>query len=368
MRPWEFVSSPEELADAIDRLAGSHFLALDTEFIRERTYQSRLCLVQVADSESIFLFDALALPGLSPLVELLTRPTVTTVVHSARQDLEILFQDFARLPATLFDTQVAAVLLGHGEQVAYSALVKEYCQVELDKSATRTDWSKRPLDTRQLDYAADDVRYLTHLYLELERQLVARQRAHWLEEDCKRLCDPGLYTVDPAQAYQRIKGAARLNPQQRQVLAALAGWRETEAMQRNRPRQWIVKDSTLLQLATRQPATRIQLSQLDEMPESVVQRYGTVLTSTVRDARDSGQRPGSHYTVPGPPTPAQRAQFSRLRDLLNQRAAELDIAAGFLAPRRELEQLIRGERDLPMLGGWRREVIGLPLLRELEQP
>jgi len=352
---------------ALARLDGSHFLALDTEFIRERTYQSRLCLVQVADAESIFLFDVLALPGLAPLAEMFTRPSVTTVVHSARQDLEILYQDYGVLPSQLFDTQVAAVLLGHGEQVAYGALVKEYFQVELDKSATRTDWSRRPLEPRQLDYAADDVRYLTHLYLELEKALAACDRLHWLQEDCLRLCHPDLYTVDPVLAYQRVKGAARLDPRQRQVLVALAAWRESEAIRRDRPRQWIVKDSALVQMATRAPATRIQLAQLDEIPDSVAQRYAGPLLEIIRESMESKPENLEPFPANGPPTAAQRDMLKRLRKLVEQRAEELGIAAGFLAPRRDLEQLIRGERELSMLGGWRREVIGLPLLKEVAQ-
>jgi len=367
MRPWEIVRSPEELDSALERLDGSHFLALDTEFIRERTYQSRLCLVQVADAESIFLFDALALEDLAPLAEMFTRPTVTTVVHSARQDLEILYQDYGVLPAQLFDTQVAAVLLGHGEQVAYGALVKEYFQLELDKSATRTDWSRRPLAPAQLDYAADDVRYLTHLYLQLEKALVACDRMHWLREDCLRLCDPDLYTVDPAQAHQRVKGSARLDDRQRHVLAALSAWRESEAMRRDRPRQWIVKDAALVQMAVRAPSNRIQLAQLDEVPDSVAQRYAGVLVEIIRTAMEADTDALESSAALAPATAEQRDALKRLRKLVTRRAEELGIAAGCLAPRRELEQLIRGERAIPVLSGWRRDVIGLPLLTEMER-
>ncbi|MCW8844241.1 MAG: ribonuclease D [Gammaproteobacteria bacterium] len=364
-RPWEIIKTPAELDDALDRLEGSHFLALDTEFIRERTYQSHLCLVQLADENSIFLLDALALPSLDPLARHLANPAVTTVVHSARQDLEILFQVSAQLPAKLFDTQVAAVLLGHGDQVAYSALVRDYCEVELDKSSTRTDWSKRPLDMRQLDYAADDVRYLTHLFLALEKALVACERIAWMEEDCRALCEPGLYAADPWQAHLRIKGGRNLTGDSRRVLRWIAAWREEQAIRRDLPRQWILKDAGLLQIANHQAHNRIQLAQLSEVPETFIDRFGSEIVEAVGKAREAPPDAQDEASPSGPPTAQEKAMLNRLRKILNERAEAVGIASGFLAPRRDLEQLARGQLQVPATRGWRREIIGIPLLEAL---
>ncbi len=366
-RPWEIIRSPGELDLALNKLEGSHFLALDTEFIRERTYQSRLCLVQIADVENIFLLDALALPSLEPLGRLLANPEVTTVVHSARQDLEILYQIWGELPANLFDSQVAAVLLGHGEQIGYSALVKEYCGVELDKSATRTDWSKRPLSTRQLDYAADDVRYLTHLYLALQKELVECQRIDWLEADCRQLCEPALYAADPWQAHLRVKGARSLDGDARRVLRWIAAWREEQAINRNLPRQWIIKDAALMQIASQQAHTRIQLAQLDEVPETFINRFGAEIVETVSKAREAPPESQDDLSAAGPLTGKEKETLNRLKKALTRQAEAMGIAPGFLAPRRELEQLVRGDRDVPATRGWRREVIGSLLLAELEK-
>jgi ribonuclease D len=367
IRPWEIVTAPEELGLALNRLEGSHFLALDTEFIRERTYQSHLCLVQLADENNIFLLDALALNSLEPLAAHLANPTVTTVVHSARQDLEILFQVCGRLPARVFDTQVAAVLLGHGEQVAYSSLVKEYCGVDLDKSATRTDWSKRPLDTRQLDYAADDVRYLTRMFPPLEKDLAECGRLAWMEEDCRQLCEPGLYSVDPWEAHLRIKGGRNLESSGRRVLRWIAAWREEQAIRRNLPRQWIIKDAGLLQIAGRQAHNRIQLAQLSEVPETFISRFGGEILEAVRGARDAPPDSRDESSLFAPPTAEEKAMLRRLKKVLNEHAEALGIAPGFLAPRRDLEQLARGQLDVPATRGWRRDIIGAALLEELER-
>lgn len=364
--PWEYVSTPGELQLAVERLEGSHFLALDTEFVREKTYQARLCLLQVADADNIFLVDVLALSSLAPLLELLARPGVTTVIHSARQDLEILYQIQGQLPARLFDTQVAAVLLGHGEQVAYAALVSEYCQRDLDKGATRTDWSKRPLDPHQLDYAADDVRYLARVYLQLEKALVDCQRIQWLEEDCMKLLDPALYHVDPGLAHLRIKGGRGLTGKSRRILRRLADWREREAIRRDLPRQWIIKDPGLLQIASLQPNNRIQLAALDEVPEAVIRRYAGAIVETVREAGAAPAESQDDVDPAAPPTPQEKARIKRLKHLLGERAEALGIAPGFLAPRRDLEQLARGQRQVGAMRGWRQEVIGDRLLDELE--
>ena len=365
-RPWEIIRTPGELDLALHRLEGSHFLALDTEFIRERTYQSRLCLVQLADENSIFLLDALALPSLDPLARHLANPAVTTVVHSARQDLEILLQVTGQLPARVFDTQVAAVLLGHGDQVAYSALVRDYCEVELDKTATRTDWSKRPLDMRQLDYAADDVRYLTHLFLTLEKALVACKRIAWMEEDCRLLCEPVLYAVDPWQAHLRIKGGRSLAGDSRRVLRWIAAWREEQAIQRDLPRQWILKDAGLLQIANRQAHNRIQLAQLSEVPETFINRFGSEINEAVHKALEAPREAQDETSPSGPPTAKEKAMLARLRKLLNERAEAVGIASGFLAPRRDLEQLVQGQVQIAATRGWRREIIGDLLLEALE--
>jgi ribonuclease D len=352
------VQSDADLRAFCAALAGSSFLALDTEFVRVRTYYPELCLMQVAAAGRIACIDPLAGIALDPLLELLHDCTITKVMHAARQDLELFFLLDGRLPGPLFDTQIAAALLGFDDQVGYGKLVESLFGITLAKAHTRTDWAVRPLSREQLAYAAEDVQYLVTLYELLRARLEQRGRLGWLEEDAAALLDPELYRIVPEDMWQRVKGFAGLrSPAQRVALEQLAAWREREAMARNRPRQWILRDALLLALARALPSTRNRLAQIPELPRAVVDRYSQTLLDLIAAAREAG----SDATRPViEPTDAE--QLNRLAAVVRTRAAEHELSPSLLAPRRELSELLRGGRDLALLRGWRLELVGRELL------
>ncbi len=356
-----YIDNPAELQTLCQRLRGSSWLALDTEFLREKSYFPRLCLLQVASEDLVACIDPLQLPDLESLLELIYDPAITKVLHSARQDMEIFYHLRGALPGPLFDTQIAAALLGYGDQVGYGALVREMLGVELAKSHTRADWSLRPLEPEQLRYAVDDVRYLRDIYREQLRMLEEAGRTGWLTEDFARLEDPATYRNRPEDAWSRIRGRQQLRGAQLAVLQALAAWREEQAVERDRPRKWLLRDDVLLELARRQPKDHQALNRIRGLEEGARRRWGSELIALIREARE---RPREQW-----PQEEKRPQLSleqeglvdALMALLRLVASENRISPASLASRRELERIVCGERDSPVLQGWRRELCGVRL-------
>ena len=235
-----YIDSHAALEALCTRLSGTEWLALDTEFIRERTYYPRLCLLQVSNGDVAACIDPLAIDDLGPLLDILFDSRTLKILHAARQDLEIFLHDYQRLPMPVFDTQPAAALLGHGDQIGYANLVKQLLQVDLPKDQSCTDWSQRPLDEQQRRYALDDVIYLGQLYLHLRGNLFDRERLQWLAADFAPLADPATYYPDPNDMWQRTKGRQQLRGRQLAVLQRRAAWRETEARARDLPRMWVL--------------------------------------------------------------------------------------------------------------------------------
>jgi len=375
------VTDPAQLTDATASFAGLPAIALDTEFMRERTYYARLCLLQLAGRGRIALVDPLAITDLSPVAALLGDTAQVKILHAARQDLEVLYPLLGGVAAPVFDTQIAAALLGHPAQMGYGELVAKITGIVLTKGHARTDWARRPLSPEQLHYAADDVRHLETLRDELGTRLDALGRLPWLQEDCRALQDPALYVTEPERAWQRFKGADRLVPQERAALRALAAWREARAMRRNLPRGWILTDETLRDAARLRPATlaalaalpgaaRLRpatlaaLAALPGIAAGTVERSGRELLDVIAAARpEEGEAPAA--PAEERLTPEENALLRRLQDRLRGIGAELGIQPEVLATRRELTALLRGERTLPVLAGWRREVAGLPLVAAL---
>ncbi|MEJ2116166.1 MAG: ribonuclease D, partial [Gammaproteobacteria bacterium] len=243
------LTTTQELVSFCKASQDAGWLALDTEFIREKTYYPNLCLVQIASAREIVCVDTIAINELSPLKELLYQPSITKIFHSASQDLEIFVNLYNAVPTPMFDTQIAASLLGYGEQVSYAHLVNEICGVELDKSLSRTNWENRPLSEKEIRYAVDDVKYLAKVYLHLKDKLSENERSHWAEFECNTLSALEKYKVDPEKIWKTVKGAGRLEPQQLNVLKQLAQWREYQAIAENKPRRWILSDKALRNLA-----------------------------------------------------------------------------------------------------------------------
>ncbi len=278
------VNTTEGLQQLCDAIRPSHWLALDTEFIREKTYYPRLCLLQVCNGDIAASVDPIALSDLSPLLDILYDPAILKVLHSAWQDLEIFQHRWNRLPVPLYDTQAAAHLAGIGDHVGYANLVRIMLDHELPKGQTRTDWSRRPLSELQLRYALDDVIYLGEIYLKLKEVLRDREDDEQLQQAFALLADPATYSTPPERAWQRIKARRYLGGVQLAVLQALADWRETEAMRADKPRGWILKDDVLVELSRRQPKTLNQLKRIRGLTAGVIERRGTHLLKLIGEA------------------------------------------------------------------------------------
>jgi ribonuclease D len=364
MSRFVLIETDSALHDFLHQIDAATRIMLDTEFIREKTYYPKACLIQVAGDEQIACIDPLALQDLEPLWEFLADTKRTKVFHAGRQDMEIIYQASGRLPGPVFDTQVAAALCGYGDQVGYANLVREVLGVDLDKSMTRADWSARPLPQDALTYAADDVRYLAAVDTHLRERFEQLKRTHWLEPEMAALTDPVTYDANPAEAWRRIRGARRLKPAQVAVLQALAAWRETEAMQRNRPRKWILKDDALVFMAQRPPSSIAAISSVRGIEERDVERHGEAILKAIESANDAA--PPDNLPVDKERlTPAQEAQVDLLMAVLRHAAAEAELSPASIGTRKDLERLLRGEMKLDILSGWRRAAVGDQLLAVL---
>jgi len=337
-------------------------LALDTEFMREKTYRAELCLLQIADGDNAVCIDPLAIQDLSSLAPLLGASGGVKIMHAARQDLEVLFPAVGMVQP-VFDTQIAAALAGHPSQVGYAELVRRLLGVELAKAHTRADWSRRPLSTAEQEYALDDVRHLTALRVSLLDTLAAKGRVAWLEEELAALANPDALRVVPEEAWKKVKGLPTLDPGRQRLAQSLAAWRERRADERNRPRGWILDDALLREIAVRLPRSIEALTALPEMQESVVRKCGEELLALVREAGIGDPPPSLPRRER--PDPAQLALVKRLADVATEVAKGLEINAEVLATRRELEKLASGRQDVSLLRGWRKEIVGEKLLAAL---
>lgn len=338
-------------------LSESDLVGVDTEFMREKTYFSELCLVQVAAGEKILIVDPLEHPDLSAFWDLLLGKA--WVLHSGRQDIEVVFQSAGRMPGSVIDTQVAAGLLGFAPQMGYATLVRELFDVELDKTHTRADWSRRPLQDAYLHYAAEDVEYLLPAWSVLGERLDKKGRLAWAEEDSAVLLEPGLYDTSPDEAISRLKGAGNLRGRQRIAATHLAAWREREALRLNRPRQWIARDAALVELAVRLPSTLDELRRIDALPAGLIRRSGKDILAAVSRSADQD----TDYRPPPRPDENQKTLLKAMQLRVAECAADLGLAAETLASRRDLSSIIIGEnRESKILTGWRRQLIGEQLL------
>ena len=361
---FELINNNNALADCCASLSGQDWLAIDTEFMREKTYYPELCLIQIASPDQIFCIDTLAISETGSLQELLERRDIVKVFHAARQDIEVLHFLCGMPPAPVFDTQIAAALLGFDDQLGYAALVEAITGVVLPKAHQRTDWSKRPLPKEQLEYAADDVRYLRELYPQLIEQLEQKNRLAWAMEDNNRLTDVNLYDIKPEYAFLRVKQGRTLSSAQQHVLRELAAWRERVAQKRNRPRNWIARDGLLVYLAQTQPHTSQQLEQVRGLSDAMRQQEEDQLLAAIRAGQQQTDSP--LYERVGPLTQSETERRDRLLEKLKTKAKELDIRPPVLGARREVDAIVRGNDNSLLLQGWRRQVIGEELL-EMDQ-
>lgn len=363
MRPFELTSGAG-LAALNDVLSQQARIGLDTEFMRESTYFPQLCLVQIATADRIWCADPLEDGELDNFWRTLVKPE--WIVHSGRQDVEVLFLSAGRMPERLFDTQLAAALLGYAPQLGYGALVSELFGVELPKSHTRADWSRRPLRNEFLQYAAEDVEYLLEAHDRLAGRLAEKGRLHWAEQDSADLLDPSLYTADPAAAVQRLKGARYLSGRARRAAERLAAWREKEALRLDRPRQWILRDSVLLEIAITGPEGSAALARTTDLPAKTVRRAGDELLAILEAARAGSLDGADENLAPARLDDSDKKRLNPMQAIVAATAKDLGLVPEVLASRKELTAALHGERDLRVFRGWRRELAGEKLLDLLD--
>jgi len=357
----EYIDKPEQLNDLCNRIQQAPWIALDTEFLREKTYYPVFCLLQIATPEWVVCVDPIALPDLSELFLVINDPETVKVLHSCRQDLEIFYQLMGEVTFPVFDTQVAAPLLGFQENPGYAMLVSSFLNINLSKAHTRTDWSARPLSPEQIQYAADDVIYLCQIYQIMSQKLEDLGRLNWLDKDFELLKNKELYQISPENAWLKIKGRNRLTGKQLSIVQVLTEWRERTAQSENRPKNWLFRDDLLLELAKLQPVTIAELEKVRSVNERSVKRYGKTICHLIAEAKNSSPIPIVDKTKPTKKTANQEAVLDVLTAVVRMRADDNSLNPMILASRKELEKLLFGEADNPILSGWRYSMVGKEL-------
>ena len=360
------IADTGDLSAFCRRLCEAPFITVDTEFMRERTYWPRLCVVQLAGPDEARAIDALA-DGLSldPLFELMAEERVLKVFHAARQDLEIFFNLTGRLPKPVFDTQVAAMVCGFGDSVGYETLANKLAKARIDKSSRFTDWALRPLSERQIKYALSDVTHLRVVYEKLSRRLAANGRGGWLDEEMAILTAFGTYDIDPYETYRRIKGRGK-GGRFLAVLRELAAWREKEARSRDLPRNRVLRDEALVEIAHHAPKTPEELARTRGLGHKMVQGAGRV--ALLRAVKKGLDLPEAECPKPEPKRDLPRGLgpvIDLLKVLLKMKCEQFETAQKLVASAADIERIAaQGEdADVRALGGWRREVFGEDALK-----
>jgi len=362
-----FVTDVDELRTLVKKLRTAPAVGIDTEFMREKTYFARLCLIQLGTDDIAAIVDPLALTDLSPLCELLEDESVVKILHAGGQDLEILSRLCGGRIAPVFDTQVAATLAGLPQQVGYGALVQEILDVRLDKGDSYTDWARRPLSDTQVEYALNDVRYLPEIHRRLLSTLKSENRLSWLAADFAHMEDPDTYVVVPEEQWRRVKRISSLNRRQLGVAREVAAWRELEAMRRDVPKRWVLGDESVVEVARRAPVTPEELRSIRGVPDKV----GRQAVAGLLDAVKRG------VAVPEEDLPTLKKRRRPVGDidaavdlmiaLVRKRSRENGVAMPLLASRDDLERLAAGERDgHQLLEGWRMTMVGEELCALLD--
>jgi ribonuclease D len=357
------ITTTSELAAACKRMAEHPFVTIDTEFLRETTYYPLLCVAQIASPDEAVVVDALA-PGidLAPFYALMADEKVMKVFHAARQDIEIIWHGAKLIPHPIFDTQVAAMVLGHGDSISYDQLVQRITGDTLDKSHRFTDWTRRPLSDAQLTYAISDVTHLRQVYHSLVEDLGRRGRADWVEDEMEVLTSPETYRMDPQSAWQRLKTRVR-KPRELAVLIEIAAWREREAQTRDVPRARVLKDDVIADIAVHAPTTTDKLKNLRSLPKGFERsRWGEAIIAAVEKGleRDPKTLP---VQVRNQPAANSSAVVELLKVLLRMISERHHVAAKVIATVDDLERIAADDNaNVPALGGWRRELFGEPAL------
>jgi ribonuclease D len=355
----DLITTTKELAEACDRLARHPFVTVDTEFLRENTYYPLLCVAQMASTDEAIVIDTLAKDlDLTPFYQLMANERVLKVFHAARQDIEIVWHQAKLIPHPVFDTQVAAMVLGYGDSISYDQLVQRITGDTLDKSHRFTDWSRRPLSPAQVAYAISDVTHLRDVYLALSADLAKRGRTDWVDEEMEVLTSPNTYRADPEHAWERLKTRAR-KPKEIAVLMEVAAWREREAQTRDVPRGRVLKDDVLGEIATQAPTSVERLASLRSLPRGFERsKWGHEILQAI--ARGLARDPKTLPRFERARTSGNgAATVELLKVLLRMTSERHGVAAKVIATTDDLERIADSDSaDVPALHGWRRELFG----------
>ncbi len=353
------ITTTADLAAACERMSRHTFVTVDTEFLRETTYYPLLCVAQIATSDEAVVIDALAQDlDLAPFFELMANESVLKVFHAARQDIEIVWHQAKLVPRPIFDTQVAAMVLGYGDSISYDQLVQRITGDVIDKSNRFTDWSRRPLSAAQVSYAISDVTHLREVFLSLSADLQSRGRSEWVGEEMEVLTSPDTYRADPESAWERLKTRVR-KPRELSVLMEVASWREREAQSRDVPRGRVLKDEAIGDIAMHAPTTTERLASLRSLPRGFERsKWGAEIIEAVKRglARDPSELPRLDKPRQGI---NGSATVELLKVLLRMASEQHGVAAKVIATVEDLERIALDDRaDVPALHGWRREMFG----------
>ena len=359
-----YIESATELKAFCEELQKGSWIGVDTEFMRERTYYSEPCLVQLSGDAGIACVDVVELKDLTPLKEVLCQHGIVKLMHSCSQDLEIFDLLFKEIPPNIFDTQVAAAFTGKGDQLSYAALVEEICGVTLKKAHTRARWCNRPLSKDEIFYAEDDVRYLPALYEALTKKLAELGRQEWFDAEMKAISDSEVHAVNKDNAWLRMNSLQQMGGRPLAAAKALTGWRESLAQSRDKPRSWILADKVLVRIANTLPETIAELSSIEDISDGFVKHRGERILSIIKQSAEHNE--SGQATGPGRPDAREKALKKELAKILDAAAEKIELPASLLATRKDLTAMIHGERELAVFKGWRAELIGKDLLDFLQ--
>lgn len=361
------IDTDQQFVAFLERCKKSPYIAIDTEFLREKTYYPKLCLLQMGIENEIAIVDPFKIRNLAALADVLVDPSIVKIFHACSQDVEILYHETGIVPSPIFDTQIAAAVLGKTQQASYSSLVSQYCDVNLPKKDSFTDWSQRPLSDSQIHYAADDVKYLPQIYYEMLAQLKKKNRLSWLEETFADLSKKEKYEIDPRVRYKKLKRVNQLNARQQAAAREFAAWRELQAQRLNIPRKWVVSDEQIVEACRREARTLDELYMVRGMKESLKTSDARKVLAALIVGLDCPQSELPDVR----PKSKNENNVDVILDVMNalvrMRAREHEIAPQTLAPQAELLKLARGHYDdSELMQGWRYTLVGKDLRTLLE--
>ena len=358
---FEVIDTTENLQVFIQKISTASWIAIDTEFLREKTYFAKLCLIQVEADGHRACIDPLKIEDMSDFYEVLHNPDIVKVLHAAHQDMEVLLQLTGKVPAPIFDTQVAASVLGIGDQMGYARLVEDMLGVSLSKTQSRTDWSKRPLKSAQLEYAIDDVRYLAQIYPQMLEKLESQSRLHWLEKDFAKATNPMTYAVNADTRWMKVRGNQVLNRHQLAILRELAAWREERAEQADRPRKWIVSDEILLDLSRQQPYTLEEIAEIRGISPDRNNNHETWL-ELIKKGQNTPESEWPELPRSKKPSSAQNALIDLLMLVIQIQAKKHKITPAVIATRKQIASMVQAGKS-ELSDDWRGALVNDEIAR-----